>query len=130
MFHFRLIPPRTKVESIIMMLVILTSLSPEVSATCKRRLSVKTITVNDCLPKRLLTYTCSGTCSTHAQVSSTNPFDTRTCYQCIDTALRDRRVKVKCPSKDATSRFLDVYVTVKVPGGCMCQECDVKMILN
>ena len=60
----------------------------------------------------------------HAQISKTNPYDiTRTCYQCKETTLRDRRVKVKCPGGDRQSRFIDAYMVVKVPGGCMCQVC-------
>ena len=128
MLFSRLVSARSKIDSrflVVVILVILSLLTSEVSASCRRRLSVQTISVNDCLPKRLLTYSCSGECSTHAQISSTYPFDiTRTCYQCKETVLRDRRVKVKCPSKDAASRFMDVYMTVKVPGGCMCQVCE------
>ena len=98
-----------------------------VSGTCKRRLSVKVIQYKDCLPKRLMTYSCTGTCSTHAQISSTYPFDiVRTCYQCKETILRDRKVKLKCPSEDGPSLFRDVYVTVKVLKGCMCQVCNVQ----
>ena len=111
----------------VVFLVILTVLTSEASGACKRRLSVQTINIKDCLPKRLLTYSCSGSCSTHAQISSTYPFDiVRTCYQCKETILRDRRVKVKCPSEGDSARFIDVYLTVKVPGGCMCQVCNVK----
>ena len=35
-------------------------------------------------------------------------------------------MKVKCPSEGDSARFIDVYLTVKVPGGCMCQVCNVK----
>ena len=117
---------KIKPRLLVVMLVLLTILTSEASATCKRRPSVQTITINECIPKRLLTYTCSGICSRHAHISSTNPFDiTRTCYQGKETALRDRRVKIKCPSEEGPLRFIEVYMTVKVPGGCICENSSV-----
>ena len=97
----------------------------QVNGSCRRRFSVKTIQYNDCQPKRLLTYSCVGTCSTHAQISSTYPFDIiRTCYQYKERVVEDRRVKIKCPSTEGQSLFKDVFINVQVPKRCMCQVCD------
>ena len=98
----------------------------QVNGSCRRRFSVETIHYRDCRPKRLLTHSCVGTCSTHAQITTSYPFGiTRTCYQCKETDIHDRKVKIKCPSTEGSSLFKDVFIKVQVPKRCMCQVCDV-----
>ena len=131
MFAFRCLKSARKidVQLVVTSVLILALYTSQVHCACRRRFSVEVIRYNDCQPKRLLTYRCDGTCSTRAQMSLSFPFNiTHTCYQCRETDIDDRRVKIKCPSMDGPSRFKDVFITVHVPKRCMCQVCDAEAL--
>ena len=110
-------------------ILILAVFASQVQGSCRRRFSVEVIQYNDCQPKRLLTYRCDGTCTTHAQMSLSYPFNiTHTCYQCKETDIDERRVKIKCPNTEGPSLFKDVFINVHVPKRCMCQLCNDEFI--
>ena len=125
--RYRFFCSKINTKQIMAVYMVLTLLTSDVSGSCRRRLSVQIIRYEDCVPKRLLTYSCVGTCSTHAQIASSYPFEIeRTCYQCMESVVQDRRVKLKCPDADGPSLFKDVRITIQVPKQCMCEVCNAR----
>lgn len=106
-------------------MMIFTLLTSNVNASCRRQLTVQIIRYNDCIPKRLLTYSCNGSCSSDSHLSATYPFGiTHTCLQCKESIIHDRKVKIKCPNYDGISRFKNIHINIPVPKTCLCQRCD------
>lgn len=94
---------------------------------CFRRRIVHTIRVNDCQPKRLLSFACSGACPSYARLSSTNPNEIlRLCSCCQEINKVRRRVAIFCPNKPGAFRpFRRMVIRIVLPTKCMCRPCSV-----
>ena len=57
----------------------------------------------------------SATCHHRLTVRTINLKD------CLPKSIL-KHTKVKCPSEDGSSRFIDVFLIFGVPGGCICHE--------
>jgi len=100
-------------------------------SSCTRRISTQLLTYKDCVPKRVFTHSCVGSCITHAQVSPTNPLVLEhTCYQCKEAVIKLRRVRMRCPNPEGPKRFRSVTIEVPVPQECMCQLCSFQETVN
>ncbi|KAL4234456.1 hypothetical protein ACF0H5_006102 [Mactra antiquata] len=101
------------------------------TTTCKRQVTRQTITYKDCLPKRILTRACVGSCVTSASVSSTNPLQiTRSCFQCKESIIRQKKVRLTCPNPEGPQPFRRILIEVPVPMECMCESCSFHDVIE
>ncbi|RUS77412.1 hypothetical protein EGW08_014831 [Elysia chlorotica] len=107
-------------------LVLLFTLLPSTEASaCSLHRSVHTVRFRQCIPKRVLSFNCRGTCDSY---SSLNPADLmsiiRNCNCCTETGFRTARIPLRCPKPDGESGYRNAHVRVKLPTGCSCRPCE------
>ena len=91
---------------------------------CRKRFITQVIKYENCLPRRIFTHSCEGSCTTRTYLSETNPFKiTRTCYQCKEAVAKERKVKVLCPDRDGLMPYMRKVIAIQVPQKCQCEQC-------
>ncbi|VDI26824.1 Hypothetical predicted protein [Mytilus galloprovincialis] len=95
-----------------------------VASLCARQRTIHTIQYLDCRPKRVLSFACSGTCSSYSKPSSLQPgeFD-KHCECCQEKDTMTRQTRVMCPNEGGDTPFKYKVVSVSIPVSCMCQPC-------
>lgn len=91
---------------------------------CRRHRIVHTIKSANCVPRRLLSYACQGTCHSYTQLAedSGNFAFKRNCNCCQEMGQRTAVVRALC--RDMRSKKLKMYaMRIKVPKECMCRPC-------
>ncbi|KAL5022152.1 hypothetical protein ScPMuIL_001307 [Solemya velum] len=105
-------------------LLFLTVLSTPVLPGCYQRRVVQTVRYGDCLPKRLLTYACVGTCESFSKTSPGTPGTLETsCNCCSAVAVAQRRTSLDCPDPTGETTFTPVIHKVLMPLRCACWPC-------
>ncbi|GFS02752.1 bursicon [Elysia marginata] len=107
-------------------LVLLLALLPQGQVgACSLRRSVHTVRFRQCIPKRVLSLNCHGTCNSY---SSLNPADLlsiiRNCNCCKETGFANAWIPLRCPKPNGERGYRDAHIRVKVPRGCSCRPCD------
>ena len=92
-------------------------------ADCSMHRIIHTIRYNNCQPKRVLSYACSGTCTSYTKPSRSgnNELD-RFCECCQEEEERVAGIPIRCPNADSTG-FNRIIIRVKIPIGCRCRPC-------
>lgn len=101
------------------------SLTPGSSGECLRRRVAIIIKHGNCLPKRMLSFACQGTCPSYTQVSLTGPsMVERSCQCCQELKPVVRQASIMCPKPNEPRHFRWVVLRLAVPRGCMCRPCN------
>ena len=97
---------------------------PTVLSRCNRRRIIHTIQYMDCQPKRVMTFECSGKCTSSVRPSSAGTGRLERFYQCCqESDSIARHVRLICPYIHGESPFNSVIVPLTIPLVCVCQRC-------
>ena len=87
---------------------------------CSLGYGVLNLTYGECVPRRVLTRHCRGSCnSRHQSLIDANS----ECYNCDVTEVVVRRVSLLCPEPNGRHRFVPRMFDVYIPTRCGCNIC-------
>ncbi|GFO49712.1 Bursicon [Plakobranchus ocellatus] len=106
--------------------VLLLALLPSAAAReCTLRRVGHTIRWRRCIPKRVLSFVCHGTCSSYSTLDSGDLSTIhRNCNCCKETSFRIGIIRLRCPKPSGRRGYRTVTVNAKIPTGCTCRPCD------
>ncbi|KAL3860016.1 hypothetical protein ACJMK2_010190 [Sinanodonta woodiana] len=97
----------------------------ETYASCSKRTKVQSIRYRQCLPKRLLSYACVGSCLSSVHIDPNNQsIIEHTCNRCQETVTKTTAVQLLCPNPNNSSSFQKVSIDIKIPMECICTSCE------
>ncbi|KAK3579617.1 hypothetical protein CHS0354_012794 [Potamilus streckersoni] len=112
-------------SDIVGILIALFLIVNETSASCSKRIIVQSIRYKHCLPKRLLSYACVGSCLSSVRIDTTNQtIMERTCNRCQETVRKATAVQLLCPNPNNSSSLRKVSIDIEIPMECMCTSCE------
>jgi len=110
--------------SIIIKIVVLALIIHTVISQCDRKRIIHTIRYLDCIPKRILSFGCEGTCNSYTQPSTSQLGQlVRYCECCQDNDRISRHARIICPNVQGDTPFKYVVVSLSIPTSCLCQPC-------
>lgn len=112
------------INNSVIKVLILYLMIPTVLSECKRRRIIHTIQYMDCLPKRVMTFVCSGKCTSSVRPSPTGTGGLEQfCECCQESDSVTRHARLLCPNTHEESPFKSVIVPLTIPLVCVCQRC-------
>lgn len=110
--------------SIIVKTVVLALIMHTVISQCDRKRIIHTIRYQDCIPKRILSFGCAGTCNSYTQPSASQSGQlVKHCECCQDSDRISRQARIICPNVQGDTPFKYVVVSLSIPTSCLCRPC-------
>lgn len=96
------------------------------SSECQRRLILRTMRYPNCIPKRIVSFGCKGTCNSYTAPSPSRPDELEHhCQCCQDAERRIRRAIITCPDTESPRQYKNYTVRLAIPTECSCRPCSV-----
>ena len=103
-----------------LIVLLLSGLISQCSASCRRLPLTHVISHEGCIPKHVPSFGCRGTCTSYSRVSPTDYTRMeRSCQCCQEANHQTKRVTLYCPRLYRTTRT----VGVRVAESCTCRPC-------
>ena len=110
---------------LISLVLLLALLPPAEASACSLQRSVHAIRFRQCIPKRVLSFNCRGTCNSYSSINPANLLTIiRDCNCCKETGFQNARVVLRCPRPSGGRGYRNAHIRVKMPTGCSCRPCD------
>ncbi|XP_038045198.1 bursicon-like [Patiria miniata] len=109
------------VKCALIALLLLGLISQCSAATCQRRGLSHLISHEGCMPRRVPSYGCRGSCTSYSRVSPTDYTQMeRSCQCCQESDHQVRTVWLNCPALFPNTRM---QVELKMAMSCNCRPC-------
>lgn len=107
-----------------MVIIVVGMMSTFTTNSCSLRLIRYTVHYNECQPRNVIAFSCTGACLSSSRPSPVmSSVLEQSCQCCITTYSINRNVSLRCPAVGEGTGFRTVLVPVRLPRRCSCKAC-------